>query len=96
MHRAGSAREEFFQEFPLELELSGTIDNMYELLSVISESGHVFALKGLRIEPAGGKRANLLDIRAIMSALVFVKNPGELKTATTPIGPVRTGVPLGH
>jgi hypothetical protein len=84
-HRMGINQGEYFREYPLELNLYGTQDNLYELLDVVMEPGHVFVLSRLRVEPAGRGRPDLLNIRAVMSALVFLKNPEDL--ASTPIKP---------
>lgn len=96
VHRAGPQQEDFFTEFPLELDLYGTLDNLYELLGVVSEPEHVFALRGLRVEPASANRDELLNIKAVMSALVFLKQPGEISKVRA--APTRTTrrAPMGH
>ena len=91
-----AGKEEYFREYPLELDLYGTQDNLYELLDVVMESGSVFALRGLRVEPAGKSRSDLLNIKAVMSALVFLKNPGELRTAPVERRVNRPRQPMGH
>lgn len=95
-HRAGTAKEEYFREYPLELDLYGSQENLYELLDVVMEPGHVFVLRGLRVEPTGKTRADLLNIKAVMSALVFLKSPGELSHAPLPSKTERPRRPLGH
>ncbi len=80
-HRAGPQQVDFFTEYPLELELYGTLDNLYELLGVVMEPAHVFVLRGLRVEPASANRADLLNIKAVMSAMVFLKQPAEIGRA---------------
>ena len=95
-HRAGTAKEEYFREYPLELDLYGSQENLYELLDVVMEPGHVFVLRGLRVEPTGKTRADLLNIKAVMSALVFVKSPSELNHAPVAARSDRPRRPLGH
>jgi hypothetical protein len=95
-HRAGAGQVEYFREYPLELDLYGTQDNLYELLNVVMEPGHVFVLRGLRVESTGRARSNLLNIKAVMSALVFLKNPGELTMNPGAASVERPRRPLGH
>jgi Tfp pilus assembly protein PilO len=87
--------EEFFREYPLELDLFGTQTNLYEFLNVVSEPGDVFVLRGLRVEPAGRSRVDLVNIKALMSGLVFVKAPSELPGAPPP-APTGLRRPGGH
>jgi Tfp pilus assembly protein PilO len=95
-HRVGANQIEYFREYPLELDLYGTQDNLYELLDTVMESGHVFVLRGLRVEPTGQSRTDLLNIKAVMSALVFLKNPGDLAGAPLKTRKDRPRRPLGH
>jgi hypothetical protein len=95
-HRAGAGKVEYFREYPLELDLYGTQDNLYELLGVVMEPGQVFVLRGLRVEPTGRSRSDLLNIKAVMSALVFLKNPGDLAGAPTEVKNNRPRRPMGH
>ncbi len=96
IHRAGAKEEVFFIEYPLELDLYGTLDNLYELLGVVTDPEHVFVLRSLRVEPAGNSGADLLNIKAVMSALVFMKHPSEITgaaaAAATRTAPRRTTV----
>ena len=94
-HRAGANAEVFFIEYPLELDLYGTLDNLYALLGVVSDPEHVFVLRGLRVEPASANGTDLLNIKAVMSALVFMKHPSEITgaaAAATRTAPRRTAV----
>lgn len=95
-HRSGPAREDFFTEYPLELDLFGTADNLHELLSMAMEPGHVFVLRGLRVSPATPTKTELLNIKAVMSALVFLKSPSDM--AVGPSAPKSGGrsAPRGH
>jgi hypothetical protein len=95
-HRAGAGKVEYFREYPLELDLYGTQDNLYELLDVVMEPGHVFVLRGLRVEPTGRSHSAPLNIKAVMSALVFLKNPGELAGAPNEVRNDRPRRPMGH
>jgi len=95
-HRGGANQTEYFREYPLELDLYGTQDNLYELLDVVMEPGHVFVLRGLRVEPTGRSRSDLLNIKAVMSALVFLKNPGDFASAPKKAKSDRPRRPMGH
>ncbi len=95
-HRGGANQTEYFREYPLELDLYGTQDNLYELLDVVTEPGHVFVLRGLRVEPTGRSRSDLLNIKAVMSALVFLKAPGDLATKPIKAKNDRPRRPMGH
>jgi Tfp pilus assembly protein PilO len=94
--RIGPGKEEYFREYPLELDLYGTQDNLYELLDVVMEPGNVFVLRGLRVEPAGKGRSDLLNIKAVMSALVFLRDPGDLRKPPVETTGSRPSVPMGH
>lgn len=95
-HRSGPAREEFFTEYPLELDLFGSMDNLYELMAAVLEPGHVFVLRGLRLEPVTATKTDLFTIKAVMSAMLFAKSPGEIAVAPQPQGGPRRAAPLGH
>lgn len=97
IHRAGAKAEVFFIEYPLELDLYGTLDNLYALLGVVTDPEHVFVLRGLRVEPASTSGADLLNIKAVMSALVFMKHPSEITgAATVAPHPAARRAALGH
>lgn len=98
-HRTGPGQPEYFREYPLELDLYGTQDDLYELLAVAVEPDNVFVLRGLRVESTGRSRTDLLNIKAVMSALVFLKEPGELAgdtAATGGSGGKQPRKPMGH
>lgn len=95
-HRSGANRAEYFREYPIELDLYGSQDNLYELLDVVMEPGHVFVLRSLRVEPAGRDRPELLNIKAVMSALVFLKKPEDLASALKKPKFDRPRRPMGH
>jgi len=95
-HRTGANQVEYFREYPLELDLYGTQDNLYELLDVVLEPGNVFVLRGLRVEPTERSHSDLLNIKAVMSALVFLKNPGDLASAPIKTKNDRPRRAMGH
>lgn len=95
-HRSGPGQTEYFREYPLELDLYGTQDDLYELLAVVLEPGNVFVLRGLRVESTGQSRSDLLNIKAVMSALVFLKDPAELAGVPVDSRDKRPRKPMGH
>lgn len=96
-HKAGTRQAEFFVEYPLELDLYGSLDNLYELLGVVMQPEHVYALRGVRVEPTSANRGELLNIKAVMSALVFLKHPAEIgRTVPEAPAPGRRRLPMGH
>jgi hypothetical protein len=67
----------FLEEYPVRMEFSGDIGNLYDLLNATIEQDSTLALKHVRIEPAHG-RSNLLNMEVVMSSLVFLKTPSEM------------------
>jgi hypothetical protein len=67
----------FLEEYPVRMEFSGDIGNLYDLLNATIEPNSTLALKHVRIEPAHGK-SNLLNMEVVMSSLVFLKTPNEM------------------
>lgn len=66
-----------FEEYPIHIEFLGDLENLYDLYHAILEPGHVFALRRIRVNAASPRNDDLLRVRAILSALVFLKNPSE-------------------
>ena len=71
----------FLEEYPVRMEFSGDIGNLYDLLNAIIAPDNTFALKHVRIEPAHG-RSNLLNMEVVISSLVFLKTPNEMPAAS--------------
>ncbi len=67
----GDPTHGYLEEFPVSVSLFGTTANLQELLRGVLGPGHVFLLKNLRVEKASAAQPDLLDIRAVFSALVF-------------------------
>jgi hypothetical protein len=95
-HRSGPGGIEYFREYPLELDLYGTQDDLYELLNVVMEPGHVFILRALRVETTGRSSSDVLNIKAVMGAMVFLKDPGDLAGGLNVPRDNRPRRPLGH
>ena len=93
-HGAGANSTAYLEEFPVRVQLYGSIENIYALSQAMLEREHVFALRNLRIESASRGRPDLMSVNAVVSALVFLRTPDDL----APIEEKTTGrvVPAGH
>ena len=87
LHRVGGTGEAYLEEYPVEIEFSGTLANLYDLFSAAMEPEHVFALRQIKIEAASASRADMLNIGALLSGFVFLKDPDEIAfiTKTVPV-----------
>lgn len=92
-HKIPGKGDDFIEEYPLHIEFYGSLQNLYDFLHETLEPGRVFALKNLLVEAASANNAELLNIDAVMSAIVFMTDP--TKVAPPPKRKGRTR-PLGH
>jgi hypothetical protein len=79
MFGAGANDETFLEEYPVTIRFFGRLENVYDLLRAVLEPEHAFMLKNLRVEATSGKERGLLDVTAAVSALVFLKDPKDVK-----------------
>jgi Tfp pilus assembly protein PilO len=91
---AGANNETFLEEYPVTIRFFGRLENVYDLLRALLEPEHAFMLRNLRIEATSGRERGLLDVTASVSALVFLKDPKDVKLA--PDLPDIQIVPGGH
>jgi len=82
LHRAGGTGEAYMEEYPVEIEFSGTLANLYDLFGAALEPEHVFVLRQIKIEAASASKADVLNVKAVLSGLVFLKDPDEISLAT--------------
>lgn len=94
LHGAEIAGGNFLEEYPVRIELQGRLDGVYELLRAILQPGTPFMLKALRIESVD-PRGSALKVNAVVSALLFLKDPGKIALPSMATKPAQTG-PLGH
>ncbi len=91
-HKIPGKEDEFVEEYPLHIEFYGSLQNLYDFLHETLEPGRVFALKHLLVEAASANNAELLNIDAVMSAIVFMIDPTKInpppkrKRRTAPMG----------
>jgi len=81
----------FLEEYAVQLEFSGNVKNLYDLLRGMTEPKSTFALKHIRIE-SGRNRRDMLNVTIVASSLVFLKDPDEMPLTVQ----TATRAPLGH
>ena len=92
-HKIPGKGDDFIEEYPLHIEFYGSLQNLYDFLHETLEPGRVFALKNLLVEAASANNAELLNIDAVMSAIVFMTDPTKIAPPPKRKGRTR---PLGH
>ena len=78
LHRLETTGEAYVEEYPVEIAFSGNLTNIYELCSAALKPGHVFVFRQVRIEAASPKQPDLLNVNAVLSGLVFIKDPDAM------------------
>ena len=86
-------RTPFMEEYPVQMEFTGDIGNLYALLKGVIQPNSTFALKHVRIEAAQG-RPGLLNVNVVLSSVVFIKDPDEIPVVVQP-GAIRSK-PMGY
>jgi hypothetical protein len=87
----GAEGRQYLEEYPVRVNFYGTAENLYDLFAAILEPAHTFAVRNLRVEKALASQSNLLEINAVLSALVFSESAGAVPAAPV----VRAVVPTG-
>jgi len=80
-HKGGRNDQPYFEEYPVRIRFYGSLENVYALFQAILEPGRVFAMRRIRVGSAPQAKAGLLEVDAVLSALLFTRNPEELKVA---------------
>lgn len=93
-HSADIAGGKFLEEYPVRIEYQGALDSFYDLLHATLQSPNAFILKGLRIE-AVDPRGRTVKVNAVLSALLFLKDPGKISLPAMPAANKRAN-PIGH
>lgn len=93
-HSADIAGGKFLEEYPVRIEYQGTLDSFYDLLHATLKSPNAFILKGLRIESVD-PRGRTVKVNAVLSALLFLKDPGKISLPAMPAAAKRAN-PIGH
>jgi hypothetical protein len=93
-HSADIAGGRFLEEYPVRIEYLGPLDSFFDLLHATLKSPNAFILKGLRIESAD-QRGRTVKVNAVLSALLFLKDPGKISLPAMPAAGKRSN-PVGH
>lgn len=93
LYTTGTKQEGFLEEYPVKVEFFGSLNNLCDLTRATLEEEHVFALKRLNVMAAPEDKPGLLTVRAVLSSLVFLKDPDDL--VPPPKAPRRRG-PTGY
>jgi len=87
--------ELFVEEYPVRIRMYGDLSSLYDLLSSALASDNFLVLKHLQVRSVSENQPDLLDIRAVMSSLLFTKSPETMDTIKSAVSPVRI-TPKGH
>jgi Tfp pilus assembly protein PilO len=79
VHGYGEAGQPYLEEYPVHVEFLGDLKNLYDLYHTMLESGHVLTMRRIRIKAASPINNDLLRVRAILSALVFLEDPSKIE-----------------
>lgn len=94
VHRAPTTDAPFLEEYPVRVEFYGNLQNVYDLFYVLLQPEQVFALRRLRVEAASRKDPELLRVQAVMSSILFLRDPREL--IPKKVKRVGHSGPMGH
>lgn len=92
-HRDEQTGELFLEEYPVRIQYSGTIENVYAFIHKVFQPGSVFAYRRLKVEKESLQNPDRVRADATLSALVFLRSIEEMKapaakaeTITRPMG----------
>jgi len=94
LHSAVNTDAPFLEEYPVRVEFYGTLQNLYDFFHALLQPEQVFALRRLKVEAASRKDAELLCVNAVMSSILFLKDPKDLVPKT--VRTFRPAGPMGH
>lgn len=92
-HETAKSKEIFLEEYPVHVELSGKLDDLYSLFRGINRPGRVFVLKHIKIDAPQPGKPDVLSINCVLSGLVFMKKPADMAAKPRKIIPAG---PAGH
>jgi len=85
--------EIYLEEYPVEVEFLCSFADFFEFYRSILMPEHVFCVRRLKVQVSPDEKPDILLVNGVLSALVFVKDPQNLKP---PPVKVRYTSPLGH
>ena len=80
-YAAGDGKTQIVEEYPVRLNFFGNAGNLFDLLQSILDPEHVFVVRNLSVERATPAQPDLLEVRAVLSALVFSAYTNALTVA---------------
>jgi hypothetical protein len=92
-HRVNPKDPPYLEEYLVRLDFYGSLENLFDLFHAVLQPPHVFFLKNLRVE-ALNPHENLFNVTAVMSSLLFVRDPDQI--VTTPVKTNRRAPPGGY
>jgi len=93
VHTLENTAEAYMEEYPVEVEFACSYPDFFEFYRSILRQEHVFCVRRLKVQAAPDDKPDMLLIKGVLSALVFVKKPEDLKP---PAVKIRYTSPLGH
>lgn len=96
LHGVGPRNEVFLEEYPVLVDCQCGLDNVLTLLRALKTRAPTLVVRRMRIKRLPGEQPDQLELSAVLSALVFMKDAQAIApaaTRTTTAGPV---MPLGH
>lgn len=88
IHETDNTHIPYAEEYPVHMELNGSLNDLYSLLRGINKPGTVFILRHIKIEAPMQGKPDELSINCVMSALVFTKKPSDIQIKTKKAVPV--------
>jgi hypothetical protein len=84
----------YLEEYPIKIQFYCPVENMMELFTKILEPDRFFALRNFRIQSGSRHRPDMVNVQAVISALLFTRPPEALMGNQI----IRTGTiaPKGH
>lgn len=79
VHGYGEKGQPYLEEYPVHVEFLGDLKNLYDLYHALLNPGNVLTMRRIRIKAASPNNEDLLRVRAILSALVFLEDPSKIE-----------------
>lgn len=91
-----SGTNTYYEEYPVEAVFYGDMQNVQDLFRAVLKPEQTFVLRRLQIESTARDTPGLLTVRAVLSALVFLKSPEQMGQLTEVKPAARRSVPMGY
>ncbi len=77
-------QEAFLEEYPVYMELYCPVKGMYELFEATMKPGQAFVVRHMRVEKYTPHKRDYLKVEVVLSAMVFLKDPAEMRPVKIP------------